>query len=79
MSVISALFLKPSATKPHARACTHVGACKNPATMSGRFCRSESKVLCFNARPNNFMWDDKVGDGIEFEATELPTCGRCAI
>ena len=35
----------------------------------------EGKVLRSDARPNDFMWDDKVGDGIEFEATELSTYG----
>ena len=39
----------------------------------------EAKVLRSDARPNDFMWDDKVGDGIEFEAAELSTYGRYTI
>jgi anaerobic selenocysteine-containing dehydrogenase len=39
----------------------------------------EGKVLRSDARPNDFMWDDKVGDGIEFEAAELSTYGRYTI
>ena len=36
----------------------------------------EGKARCSDARPNGFMWDDELGDGIEFAAIELSSCGR---
>ncbi|MBL6598241.1 MAG: hypothetical protein ISP41_05070 [Alphaproteobacteria bacterium] len=28
----------------------------------------EGKVIRSDARPNDFMWDDELGEGIEFES-----------
>ena len=36
----------------------------------------EGKVLRSDSRPNDFMYDDELGDGIEFEAAELSLYGR---
>ena len=39
----------------------------------------EGKVLRSDAKPNDFMFDDFTGDGIEFEAIELSLYGRNTI
>jgi anaerobic selenocysteine-containing dehydrogenase len=36
----------------------------------------EGKVLRSDARPNDFMYDNELGDGIEFQAAELSLYGR---
>jgi len=36
----------------------------------------EGKVIRSDARPNDFMWDDELREGIEFESAALSLYGR---
>lgn len=39
----------------------------------------EAKILRSHARPDDFMWDDDLGDGVEFEAMALSLYGRTTL
>jgi len=39
----------------------------------------EAKILRSDARPNDFMWDEELGDGVEFDAIELSLYGRTTL
>jgi len=53
------------------------------AELEAEFCPTldlprgpEGKVIRSDARPNDFMWDDELGEVIEFESAALSLYGR---